>query len=90
MAGYRLSRKGPTTPAVLYFYEKQDAVLQCEVRDTAVPDTFAIVLTEPDGSIRTHYVRGSNDAHRLWLSIELQLRATGWSAPVGQQLVLHF
>jgi hypothetical protein len=72
---------------VLYFYEKQEAVLQCEVRNTTVPDTFAIVLTEPDGRIRTHYVKGSNDAHRLWLEIEQELRATGWSGPVGQTLV---
>jgi metal-dependent HD superfamily phosphatase/phosphodiesterase len=68
---------------VLYFYERAEAVLQCEVRDTAVADTFAIVLTEPDGRVRTRYVRGSNDAHRLWLAIEQQLRATGWSGPVG-------
>jgi hypothetical protein len=73
--------------AVLYFYEKRDAVLQCEVRNTAVPDTFAIVLTEPDGHVRTHYVRGSNDAHRLWLEIEQELRSTGWSGPVGQVLM---
>jgi len=71
---------------VLYFYEKQQALLQCEVRDTAVPDTYAIVLTEPDGRVRTHYVKGSNDAHRLWLALEQQLRATGWTGPVGQDL----
>jgi hypothetical protein len=80
----------PHTPAetstVLYFYEKQEALLQCEVRNTTVPDTFAIVLTEPDGRVRTHYVKGSNDAHRLWLEIEQELRATGWSGPVGQTL----
>ncbi len=76
----------PKTTAVLYFYEKQEAVLQCEVRNTTVPDTFAIVLTEPDGRIRTQYVRGSNRAHRLWLAIEQQLRAKGWSGPVGQSL----
>jgi hypothetical protein len=74
------------TPPVLYFYEKQEALLQCEVRNTAVPGTFAIVLTDPDGRIRTHYVSGSNDAHRLWLEIEQQLRATGWSGPVGQEM----
>jgi hypothetical protein len=74
------------TSAVLYFYEKQDALLQCEVRSTSVPQTFAIVLTEPDGRVRTHYIKGSNDAHRLWLEIEQQLRATGWSGPVGQEL----
>jgi hypothetical protein len=74
---------------VLYFYEKQEAVLQCEVRNTAVPDTFAIVLTETDGGVRTHYVHGSNDAHRLWLAIEQQLRATGWSGPVGHAYVFR-
>ena len=71
---------------MLYFYEKEDALLQCEVRDTAVPDTYAIVLTEPDGRVRTHYVKGSNDAHRLWLALEQQLRLTGWTGPVGQVL----
>jgi hypothetical protein len=74
---------------VLYFYEKQQTLLQCEVRDTAVPDTYAIVLTEPDGRVRTHYVKGSNDAHRLWLALELQLRATGWTGPVGQDLAVR-
>ena len=69
---------------MLYFYERQDSVLQCEVRGTAVPETFAIVLTDADGRVRTHYVHGSNDTHRLWLAIEQQLRATGWSGPVGQ------
>jgi hypothetical protein len=68
---------------VLYFFEKQRSLLQCEVRNTAVPDTFAIVLTDPDGKVQTHYVRGSNHAHRLWLELEQQLKATGWSGPVG-------
>jgi hypothetical protein len=68
---------------VLYFYEKQQALLQFEVRNTDVPNTFALVLTEPDGNVRTHYVNGPNDAHRLWLALEAQLRATGWTGPVG-------
>jgi hypothetical protein len=71
---------------VLYFYEKEQSLLQCEVRSTTVPDTFAIVLTDPEGRVRTHYVKGSNDAHRLWLALEQQLIATGWSGPVGDTL----
>ena len=70
---------------MLYFYEKQQALLQFEVRSTDVPNTFAIVLTEPNGSIRTHYVNGPNDAHRLWLALEQQLRVSGWNGPVGSQ-----
>jgi hypothetical protein len=70
---------------VLYFYEKQQELLQFEVRATDVPDTYALVMTEPDGRIKTHYVKGSNDAHRLWLALEQQLRATGWSGPVGSK-----
>ena len=81
--------EGADRSTVLYFYEKQEALLQCEVRNTEVPDTFAIVLTEPDGRIRTHYVKGSNNAHRLWLALEQQLRLTGWSGPVGQELARH-
>ena len=72
---------------MLYFYEKQQALLQCEVLDTEVPDTYAIVLTEPGGHIRTHYVKGSNDAHRLWLDLEQQLYVAGWSGPVGQSKI---
>ena len=79
-------RTGAERSTVLYFYEKQQALLQCEVRNTAVPDTYAIVLTEPDGRVRTHYVKGSNNAHRLWLALEQQLRLTGWTGPVGQDL----
>jgi hypothetical protein len=74
---------------VLYFYERQHELLQCEVVGTTVPDTYAIVLTEPDGRIRTHYVKGSNDAHRLWLALEQQLRCSGWSGPVGQSLIAN-
>ena len=84
----RLQRSTPWADRsiVVYFYEKQQALLQCEVLDTSVPDTFAIILTEPDGRVRTHYVKGSNDAHRLWLALEQQLRSTGWNGPVGQEL----
>lgn len=74
---------------MLYFYEKQEAIIRCEVRNTAVPNTFAIVITEVDGRVRTHYVKGSNAAHRLWLTIEGQLRATGWSGPFGHENTLH-
>ncbi len=70
---------------MLYFYEKRQELLQFEVRATDVPETFALVMTEPDGRIKTHYVKGSNDAHRLWLALEQQLRAMGWSGPVGSK-----
>jgi hypothetical protein len=81
--------EGTDRSIVLYFYEKQQELLQCEVLDTEVPDTYAIVLTEQDGRVRTHYVKGSNDAHRLWLALEQQLRATGWTGPVGQDLTVR-
>ena len=74
---------------MFYFYEKETALLQCEVRNTDVPDTFAIVLTEIDGRVRTHYVKGSNAAHRLWRAIETQLRATGWTGPIGHENTLR-
>jgi hypothetical protein len=77
----------PSSPAadnssVLYVFEKQQALLQCEVRNTAVPGTFAIVVTDPDGRVRTQYVSGSNHTHRRWLELEQQLRATGWTGPM--------
>jgi thioredoxin reductase len=67
---------------VLYVFEKHQALLQCEVRNTAVPGTFAIVVTDPDGRVRTQYVSGANHAHRRWLELEQQLKATGWAGPM--------
>ena len=58
--------------------------MKCATLKSPIP--IAIVLTEPDGRVRTHYVKGSNDAHRLWLALEQQLRLTGWTGPVGQEL----
>ena len=68
---------------MLYFFEKGRSVLQCEVRSTPIRDTFAIVMTDGEGKVRTHYVTGSNDAHRRWLELEQELAAAGWSGPVG-------
>jgi hypothetical protein len=74
---------------VLYFYEKHAALLQCEIRRTSVAGTYAIVLTDADGRVQTHYAKCSNDAHRLWLALEQRLYATGWSGPVGQPELLR-
>ena len=74
---------------MIYFYEKQAALLQCEVRRTSVAGTYAIVLTDADGRVQTHYAKCSNDAHCLWLALEQRLYATGWSGPVGQPELLR-
>ena len=69
---------------MFYFFEKDRHYIQCEIRNTIVPDTFAIVVTEQDGRIRTHYVSGSNDVHRRWRELEVELVAAGWSGPHGR------
>lgn len=67
------------------FFEKERHYIRCEVRNTSVADTFVIVLTEPDGKVRTHYITGSNNVHRRWRELEMELTAAGWSGPHGRE-----
>ena len=63
---------------MFYFFEKEQQFLQCEVRNTDLPDTFAIVVTEPDGKVRTQYVTGPQEVLRQWLALQEDLTAEGW------------
>jgi hypothetical protein len=54
------------------------------VRNTDLPDTFAIVVTEPNGKIRTQYVMGSQEVQRRWTALEADLAAAGWWGPHGR------
>lgn len=69
---------------MFYFFEKERAFLQCEVRNTEVPDTFAIVVTEPGGKVRTQYVTGSTEVQRRWMALQAELAAAGWWGPHGR------
>lgn len=69
---------------MFYFFEKERQFLQCEVRNTDLPDTFAIVLTEPSGKVRTQYVTGSSEVQRRWLALQADLTAEGWWGPNGR------
>lgn len=69
---------------MFYFFEKDQQYLQCEIRNTDVPETFEIILTEPDGQVRTHYVTGSSELHRRWIGLQTDLNASGWWGPSGR------
>jgi len=69
---------------VFYFFEKNQQFLQCEIRNTDVPESFEIVLTEPDGQTRTHHVTGSGELNRRWVSLQTDLNADGWWGPSGR------
>ncbi len=69
---------------MFYFFEKERQFLQCEVRNTDLPNTFAIVVTEPNGKIRTQYVMGSQEVQRRWTALEADLAAAGWWGPHGR------
>jgi hypothetical protein len=70
---------------VFYFFEKGQQFLQCEVRNTDLPDTFAIIVMEPDGKVRTQYVTGSQEVLRQWLALQEDLTAAGWWGPHGRE-----
>jgi hypothetical protein len=69
---------------VFYFFEKDRRYLQCEIRLTDVPETFAIIMTEPDGHTRTHFVTGNGELQRRWMSLQTDLNASGWWGPSGR------
>ena len=69
---------------MFYFFEKNRQYLQCEIRNTDVPETFAIVLTGPDGQVRTHFVTGTGELQRRWISLQTDLNASGWWGPSGR------
>lgn len=69
---------------MFYFFEKEREFLQCELRSTDIPDTFEIVVTEPGGKVRTHYVKGSQELQRRWLALQSDLTAAGWWGPHGR------
>ena len=69
---------------MFYFFEKGRQSLQCEVRNTDLPDTFAIVLTEPNGKVRTQYITGSKEVQRRWTELESDLAKAGWWGPLGR------
>ena len=64
------------------FFHKNERSLQCEIAPTLIPDTFAIVVTEADGTIRKHFVQGSSETKRRWDQLELDLKAAGWRGPL--------
>jgi hypothetical protein len=70
--------------AMFYFFQKQEEFLQCEIRTADAPDTFAIVITEPNGSERAQYVVGSAEVSRRWRQLQQELVGEGWWGPSGR------
>jgi hypothetical protein len=71
--------------AVIYLFRKNDRYVQCEIAQTHIPDTFAIVVTEADGTVRSHFVEGSLETERRWSQLEADLKAAGWNGPHGRE-----
>jgi hypothetical protein len=79
---YRAAGLLPIGDLVICFFHKNERSLQCEISATTIPDTFAIVVTEADGTIRSHFVQGSSETQRRWDQLELDLKAAGWRGPL--------
>lgn len=69
---------------MFYFFEKNRQFLQCEIRTTDSPETFAIVVTEPNGCQRSQYIIGSTAVSRAWQRLQQDLVADGWWGPHGR------
>jgi len=69
---------------MFYFFQKQQEYLQCEIRTADAPDTFTIVITEPNGSERSQYVVGSAEVSKRWRQLQQELVGEGWWGPCGR------
>jgi hypothetical protein len=83
-SGTVLSLLSQQQPGMFYFFQKQQEFLQCEIRTADAPDTFAIVITEPNGSERSQYVVGSAEVSRRWRQLQQELVGEGWWGPCGR------
>ncbi len=70
---------------MFYFFQKDKQYLQCEIRTADVPETFAIIVTEPNGSERAQYVIGSIEVTRAWQQLRDDLLSAGWWGPYGRE-----
>ncbi len=67
-----------------YFFQKDEQHLQCEIRTADAPETFAIIVTEPNGHERSQYLTSAVEVTRAWEKLREDLLAAGWWGTAGR------
>jgi hypothetical protein len=67
---------------MLYFFQRGNDVLRCEVRPAMEGDGYEIAIYERNGKQRIEQHATSDQVHRRWLELHKQFEAEGWRGPV--------
>ena len=69
-------------PGVIWFYEKQDALLVCEIRKAEDERTYEFEIADSQGP-KTQRFESPKDLIAAYLDEESRLRAAGWRPRAG-------
>lgn len=69
---------------MFYFFQKESAYIQCEVRQADDGAGFEIAITEPNQPERVERYPSSDTVHRRWLELQERFQRDGWWGPLGR------
>ena len=69
---------------MFYFFEKGSAYVRCEIQ-AALAGAWEIVVTEPNGDVRTEQFATSKQAEQRWEELQRSFSGDGWVGPFGRE-----
>ena len=70
-----------TVLQMLWFFERRNERMRCEIRREGVGAGFEMIVTCPDGSQRMERFEETNDLIRRTLDFQRELLERGWRQP---------
>jgi hypothetical protein len=71
---------------MVWFYERQGALIRCETRTTDAGSGFELVVFDPDGSERVERFNDPDALVQRQAELESTLAHDGWNGPFGRSL----
>jgi hypothetical protein len=69
----------------LYFFQREDSHIRCEVRLDLNGVGYELVIDTPD-AVRVERFMETDDLNRRWSELEKRLVSEGWSGPAGLRM----
>jgi hypothetical protein len=70
--------------SVFYFFHKGTEYVRCEIQ-AVVSGAWEIVITEPNGQVRTEQFPTSKEAEQRWEEVQQRFTGDGWFGPFGRE-----
>ena len=67
-----------TALQMLWFFQRKDEHMRCEIRREGVGAGFEMIVTSPDGSQRMERFQETNDLIKRTLDFQRELLERGW------------